>query len=171
MVNGRDAPCDADPQEDVHRVASGHVSHACVGVLVLAGGHLARERVCNKVTCLDFPPSCLGFLRQSPPSPAAGTSVSANRCRPCESRDTARNRFPLRAIGSMRETWGVWRRGSGRKRPKPPAHRDLRQMPRNSSDQASIAASSLRLRVCRVHLRYKPGPKRNDEYTRNTNIT
>lgn len=53
MVNGRDAPCNADPQEDVHRVTSGHVPHARVGVLVLACGHLARERVCNKITYLD----------------------------------------------------------------------------------------------------------------------
>lgn len=56
MVNGRDAPCNADPQEDVHRVTSGHVPHARVGVLVLACGHLARERVCNKITHLDPPP-------------------------------------------------------------------------------------------------------------------
>ena len=55
VVNGCDAPCNADPQEDVHRVTSGHVPNASVGVLVLAGGHLARERVCNKVICLDFP--------------------------------------------------------------------------------------------------------------------
>lgn len=60
MVNGRDAPCNADPQEDVHRVTSGHVPHARVGVLVLACGHLARERVCNKITYLD-PTSSTSF--------------------------------------------------------------------------------------------------------------
>ena len=48
MVDGGDAPRDADPQEDIYRVASGHVADARVRVLVLAGGHLARERVCNK---------------------------------------------------------------------------------------------------------------------------
>lgn len=68
MVNGRDAPCNADPQEDVHRVTSGHVPHARVGVLVLACGHLARERVCNKITYLD--PDSLPLLASvsSPPS-------------------------------------------------------------------------------------------------------
>lgn len=70
MVNGRDAPCNADPQEDVHRVTSGHVPHARVGVLVLACGHLARERVCNKITYLDpdSPPPYLLASLSSPPS-------------------------------------------------------------------------------------------------------
>lgn len=70
MVNGRDAPCNADPQEDVHRVTSGHVPHARVGVLVLACGHLARERVCNKITYLDpdSPPLYLLASLSSPPS-------------------------------------------------------------------------------------------------------
>lgn len=62
MVNGCDAPCNADPQEDVHRVTSGHVAHARIGVLVLAGGHLARERVCNKVIRLDFSSMCIAFF-------------------------------------------------------------------------------------------------------------
>lgn len=70
MVNGRDAPCNADSQEDVHRVTSGHVPHARVGVLVLACGHLARERVCNKITYLDpdSPPPYLLASLSSPPS-------------------------------------------------------------------------------------------------------
>lgn len=76
MVNGCDAPRDADPQEDVHRVTSGHVPDARIGVLVLAGGHLARERVCNKSHMLRFslcssrncllpfcPPVCLFVYR------------------------------------------------------------------------------------------------------------
>lgn len=62
MVDGCDAPCNADPQEDVHRVTSGHVAHARIGVLVLAGGHLARERVCNKVIRLDFSSLCIAFF-------------------------------------------------------------------------------------------------------------
>lgn len=65
MVNGSDAPRDADPQEDVHRVTSGHVPHARVGVLVLAGSHLARERVCNKITCSDFLRSNVTLARLS----------------------------------------------------------------------------------------------------------
>lgn len=76
MVNGRDAPCNADPQEDVHRVTSGHVPHARVGVLVLACGHLARERVCNKITYLDpdSPPPYLLASLSSPPPPILSLS-------------------------------------------------------------------------------------------------
>lgn len=44
-INGGDTPRDADPQEDVHRVTSSHIAHTRVGILVLASGHLARERV------------------------------------------------------------------------------------------------------------------------------
>lgn len=81
MVNGRDAPCNADPQEDVHRVTSGHVPHARVGVLVLACGHLARERVCNKITYLDpdSPPPYLLASLSSPPLPfPLSHSLSSN---------------------------------------------------------------------------------------------
>lgn len=44
-VNGGDAPRDADPQEDVYRVTSGHVAHTRVGILVLASGYFARKSV------------------------------------------------------------------------------------------------------------------------------
>lgn len=47
-INGGDTPRDADPQEDVYRVTSGHIAHARVGIFVLASGHLARKRVWNK---------------------------------------------------------------------------------------------------------------------------
>lgn len=49
MVNGCDAPRNTDSQEDIYRVTSGHVSYARIGVLVLAGSHLARERVWNLI--------------------------------------------------------------------------------------------------------------------------
>ena len=48
MVDSSNAPRDADTQEDINRVTSGHITNAGVGVLVLAGGHFTRERVCNK---------------------------------------------------------------------------------------------------------------------------
>jgi len=44
-VNGGDAPRDADSQEDIYRVTSSHIAYTRVGILVLAGGHFARERV------------------------------------------------------------------------------------------------------------------------------
>ena len=44
-VNGGDTPRDADSQEDVYRVTSSHIAHTRVGILVLTGGHFARERV------------------------------------------------------------------------------------------------------------------------------
>lgn len=48
MVDGSYTPRDANSQEDVYRVTSGHVADTCVRILVLAGSHFARKRVWNK---------------------------------------------------------------------------------------------------------------------------
>ena len=45
MVDGRDAPGDADAEEDVDAVGAGDVSDGGVCVPVLNGGHLTGERV------------------------------------------------------------------------------------------------------------------------------
>lgn len=106
MVNGRDAPCNADPQEDVHRVTSGHVPHARVGVLVLACGHLARERVCNKITYLDPTSSLLLPSLSSPPSlPLFSSNLSTFNHSPLARPTTIRHRNLVPLVYVRRVGW------------------------------------------------------------------
>ena len=56
MVDRSYTPRDANSQEDVYRITSGHVADTCVRIFVLAGSYFARERVWNKwsVTTSDL---------------------------------------------------------------------------------------------------------------------
>lgn len=45
MHHGCDGPGHADAEKHVHRVRARHVANGCVGILVLARRHFARERV------------------------------------------------------------------------------------------------------------------------------
>jgi len=48
MVNGCHGPCDADAEEDIDGVGSGHVSHGGIGSLVLNGGRFRGKSVRNR---------------------------------------------------------------------------------------------------------------------------
>ena len=47
-VDGGHWPCDADTQEDVDSVGTGHVANRVVGILVLDGSHFTGESVCRR---------------------------------------------------------------------------------------------------------------------------